>query len=856
MTLYLGLDIGGTKIAGGLVTAGGQVLVSRRVPTPLTGRGDLLAALIDLARLLLAEAPAPPAGIGIGTGGQVDSDRGVVVDASSLLPGWTGTDIRGAVQGAFGLPVFVDNDVNALAVGEARFGAAGGRATVVFLALGTGVGGALLLDGRVHHGAHWSGGEFGYVFLASDEEARRKTLEEWAAGPALVQTWRESTGSDVPMTAEELAADAIRVPDGPAAQAIRRTGEALGFGLAGLANALDPDLIVIGGGLAAVGDPLLEPARRILRQYGVPGAAQCSVVPAALGTNASLIGAACLAMGGVPPAPNNGGVRKEPGRAEEGRPWGAAPTGPVPGLIRTPPLLGAGGTLALVPLDERPVNTRYPQMLGAIGGAEVLLPPAEMRGFLRVPADTDAVAAWLRGAAPYADAAIVSCEFLGFGNLINARISQDNAADVLARLRLLAELNPTCPVHAFSLITRVANSDDAVEEPEYWALWGTKFSRYARLTHQAETGALTEADADELAQLESLLPADLKADWLTRRLRNHAVTLGLLEMTARGQITALRLTSDDTSPYGFPSRERDWLAGWPRLVGPTLGDRLMMHPGADEVGSALLSHLLMSRRENPPRVWIVYSHPDDAILVAPYEDRPVRETVEGQIDACGCTLADSREDCDFVLGVATPSPRRTDYRPEYLAEDRQDRTDAYQAFLAELGQWQASGQAVALADVSYPNGSDPLLMELLLAQNFPLAPGRLAAYGAWNTAGNTLGVVVAQAACAGLIGDNPERARAQCVFLAHRFLEDWGYQTVTRRLARAEAERLWGRREPDPDSLDEQAVLCAFIGERLAERLGELQQRGIGDGLTLGDVRLPWRRTFEVDFDLTGGTSG
>ena len=842
MTLYLGLDIGGTKIAGGLVTENGQVLLSRRVPTPLTGRDDLLAAIIDLARLLLAEAPAPPAGIGIGTGGQVDSDRGVVVSASELLPGWTGTDIRGAVQEAFGLPVFVDNDVNALAVGEARFGAARGRAAVVFLALGTGVGGALLLDGRVHHGSHWGGGEFGYVFLASDEETRRKTLEEWAAGPGLVQTWREMTGSDAPVMAEDLAAEAVRDPNGPAARAIRRTGEALGFGLAGLANALDPDLIVIGGGLVSVGDPLLEPARRILRQYGVPGPAQCPVVPAALGSDASLIGAACLAMAGVPPAPSSGGVG-------EGMANGTTVS------CLTPPELGAGGTLtvALVPLDERPVNTRYPQMLGAIGGVRVLLPPPEMRGFLRVPADTDSVAAWLRETAHHADDAIVSCEFLGFGNLINARISQDSAADVLARLRLLADLNPTCPVHAFSLITRVANSDDAVEEPEYWALWGTKFSRYARLTHQAEAGTLPQEGTDELARLNNVLPAELKADWLTRRLRNHAVTLGLLDMTARGQITALRLTSDDTSPYGFPSRERDWLAGWPRLVGPTLSERLMMHPGADEVGSALLSHLLMSRREKPPRVWIVYSHPSDNVLVAPYEDRPVRETVEGQIAACGCALADAPEDCDFVLGVATPSPRRTDHRPEYLAEDRRERTDAYQAFLVDLGQWQATGRPVALADVAYPNGSDPLLMELLLAQDCPLAPGRLAAYGAWNTAGNTLGVVVAQAACAGMIGDDPERVQAQRVFLAHRFLEDWGYQTLTRRLARAEAERLWGRREPSPDRSDEQVALCAFIAERLTERLGELQRSGVGAGLTLtpGSVRLPWRRTFEVDFELT-----
>jgi len=507
-------------------------------------------------------------------------------------------------------------------------------------------------------------------------------------------------------------------------------------------------------------------------------------------------------------------------------------------------------TIALVPLDERPVNTRYPQMLGAIGGANVLLPPPEIRGAGRVPADVNAVAAWLQGVAATADAAIVSCDYLGFGNLINARISQDSAARALARLGLLADLNPACPVHAFSLLTRVSNADDAVEEPEYWAQWGTRFSRFARLTHQAERGELE--DAEELARLDAALPPDLKADWLTRRLRNHTVNLGLLDMAARGQITSLRLTSDDTSPLGFPSRERDWLRGWPRLIGPALADRVLMHPGADEVGSALLSHLLMERAGRTPRVGIVYSHSGDDALVAPYEDRPVRETVEGQIRACGCSVADPSDDCDFLLGVATPSPRRTDYRPEYGAEDRQERTPAYRAFLAKLTGWQARGVPIALADVAYPNGSDPLLTDLLLAPDSPLAPGRLAAYGAWNTAGNTLGVVVAQAACALLIGDEPDRAQAQRVFLAHRFLEDWGYQTVTRREARAEAERLWGRRDPAPADPAQQSALCAFIADRLTARLSDLQMRGIGAGLRLApnSTRLPWRRTFEVDFRL------
>ena len=194
------------------------------------------------------------------------------------------------------MPCCVDNDVNALAVGEARFGAGKNVATVAYLALGTGVGGALLLDGRLHHGAHWTGAEFGHLLLTIGANMPRRTLEAFASGPGLVQTYREMSGFDGEITGEAIAAEAQRSPQSLAAQAVTRTGEYLGWGLVSLANILDPDLFVVGGGLAALGDLLLIPARRILSLHALPGPARCPVVPAALGPDASLVGAAALAM--------------------------------------------------------------------------------------------------------------------------------------------------------------------------------------------------------------------------------------------------------------------------------------------------------------------------------------------------------------------------------------------------------------------------------------------------------------------------------------------------------------------------------------------------------------------------------
>lgn len=299
MTLYLAIDIGGTKIAAGLVTPEGRVIGPTRVPTPLTGGTLILDAALGLAREMLAGQSVMA--IGIGTGGQVDAARGVVVSATDLLPGWAGTDVAGAFRQAFGLPCAVDNDVNALAVGEARLGAGRGKSSVLFLALGTGVGGAWVRDGLVHHGATWTGGEFGHLYLTASAEAPRPTLEDWASGPGLARTYLEMTGHAA--TGEEIARLAALDPEGGAARAITRTGEVLGFGLASLANAMDPELIVVGGGLASLGEGLLGPARAVLARCGLPGPARCPVVVAELGAEASLVGAACLAMPVSKPAP-------------------------------------------------------------------------------------------------------------------------------------------------------------------------------------------------------------------------------------------------------------------------------------------------------------------------------------------------------------------------------------------------------------------------------------------------------------------------------------------------------------------------------------------------------------------------
>jgi glucokinase len=264
----------------------------------------VLARALDLARTLREQArakdlPAPSA-VGIGAGGQIDPDAGVVVAATDVLPGWAGTPLRAAFEDALSLPCAVDNDVNALASGETRFGAGRGLRNLVFLALGTGVGGALLVDGKLVHGARGAGGELGHLVLVPDGHpctcGGRGCLEQYASGPALLRHFRALGGEANLPHGAPLAALARQDPHGPAARAVTLTGDLLGLGLVSLANVFGPDRFIVGGGLAALGDLLLDPARQVLRQRALPGVRDAPVVAAALGPDASVIGAATLAM--------------------------------------------------------------------------------------------------------------------------------------------------------------------------------------------------------------------------------------------------------------------------------------------------------------------------------------------------------------------------------------------------------------------------------------------------------------------------------------------------------------------------------------------------------------------------------
>jgi hypothetical protein len=494
--------------------------------------------------------------------------------------------------------------------------------------------------------------------------------------------------------------------------------------------------------------------------------------------------------------------------------------------------------IGLIPLDERPVNTRYPAMIAEIAGVELLLPPPELLSCYRQPAPCDALGGWLRDHASGLDALIVSCEMLGYGGLIASRITSEATATIIERLdllRVLKQQHPDLMILGFNLITRVSNANDAIEEPDYWAEYGQRMYRLSQLLDQAGQRLPV---AEDLATLRATLPAAQIQDFLRRRARNHTVNLEVLQLVADGTLDLLVLSSDDTSPYGLPSREKRWLAEWAERL--ELGDRLLMYPGADEVGCALLARAINRWAGWTPHFQVCYAIAEGAELVAPYEDGPVRVTVERQVQAVGGTI---REDnADLLLAINPPVPRRSEWHPAYAAQEQAERLPRLRDFVLMIRSALERGQPVIVADVAYPNGADPALLELL-KEHLDLT--KLAAYGAWNTAGNTIGTALAQG-CAVRLAYTAARRQAQQRFLLHRLLEDWGYQQSVRAATRDWLEQTSGRREPTNESESATIAEIACQLQPLIERLPGFD----GGRYQVANLRLPWRRTFEIDFDL------
>ena len=311
--LSIGVDIGGTKVLGGVVDSQGKILQSSRRDTPKEG-GEALTQTIAEVILELHQAH-PVEAVGISAAGFVSSDRKTML-ATPNISGWNGIDLQAALGALTGLRVIIENDANSAAWGEARFGAGQGEDHMVMVTVGTGIGGGFVINGDLYSGAFGVGAEFGHFRVVPDGHlcgcGVRGCFEQYASGNALLRHTKEAISASPDMAFNLLArgdgsvagltgkhiTEAAREGDQVALAGFNTTGHWLGAGIASLCAILDPACVVIGGGVIDAGEILLAPTRTSLERH-MPFFGKHPmprIVAAGLGNDAGLVGVADLAL--------------------------------------------------------------------------------------------------------------------------------------------------------------------------------------------------------------------------------------------------------------------------------------------------------------------------------------------------------------------------------------------------------------------------------------------------------------------------------------------------------------------------------------------------------------------------------
>ncbi|WZY01755.1 ROK family glucokinase [Bacillus sp. FSL W7-1360] len=303
--VFVGIDIGGTTVKLSLMTTAGEMKKKWEIPTNLTHHGRYIVSEIaesvqaELTNLVLR-------GVGVGAPAFIEMETGVVTQAVNL--GWRDYPLKEAFTKALNVPVFVDNDANLAALGEMWRGAGDGSNEVLFVTLGTGVGGGIITRGQILHGVHGLGGEIGHITVMPDNGApcncgKRGCLEtvSSATGMARLATEQLAAGKNSMLEKETVTTrhifEAVEAGDALALNVVEQSTYYLGLALANLANSLNPEKIVIGGGVSKAGEQLLGPLRKVFSQYAIPQVATHTEIKlATLGNDAGMYGAVWLAQ--------------------------------------------------------------------------------------------------------------------------------------------------------------------------------------------------------------------------------------------------------------------------------------------------------------------------------------------------------------------------------------------------------------------------------------------------------------------------------------------------------------------------------------------------------------------------------
>ncbi len=423
-------------------------------------------------------------------------------------------------------------------------------------------------------------------------------------------------------------------------------------------------------------------------------------------------------------------------------------------------------TVMLIPLDSRPPCTDYVKSIAGMAGMNVIMPPREILDDYRKPGDIAAIRSWALQNIAQTDSVILSMDMLIHGGLLASRQATDTEYETEASLQLVLELHarkPDAKIYAFSIIPRLFIADNPTTEKykQSMAEWSTLQDTVALFENPVDIG--------KLQKLENQIPFQIRERYRKLYSNNSELNRRLIELTRNGTLTALVVGQDDSTPFGLGNLERRRIEN-ETAKDPLLQKKVFVTRGTDEVALTLLGQISKGTESPRQKVYVHYTENRAADTIMPYMPGPMLRTVAEKIDLAAIEQVSSPESADFILVVHAGDAKS------------QSGNLAKQATLVKS--WLNEGFAVAVIDLAKDFRADQTLLPYLRQNNTPVY--NLLAYAGWNTASNSTGTAITQAALVlrGRKTTDPEsvitRESSRVAFIASRLLDDWYYQKVYR----------------------------------------------------------------------------
>lgn len=488
-------------------------------------------------------------------------------------------------------------------------------------------------------------------------------------------------------------------------------------------------------------------------------------------------------------------------------------------------------TLLYVPMDNRPVCLEYTVQSMRAAGWDVQTPPAEYIAGAQTSGQPEKLFEWLEQNAKESVAVVASSDALLYGGLVASRTHELPLETVEARAERLVQLKKAHggqKVYIFTTIMRSPKASSAPVEPEYYAKWGPQIFRLGALEDKLELKEIRRKEVRELADLRAAIPQEVQEDLYARRADNIRATELLLHGVESGDFDYMLIGRDDTATYSQAHREA---RNMDILVRELPRERIRFFAGADQLGLVLLSRAANRLQYELPLVHVTYAAGKGGATIPSYEDDTVAESAKQHIYAAGAFPVRGRKNVDLVLAVNTPRDGVTLEASDAANNAHVDKQT--ESFTKKVQRLLAHGHSVALADVKYGNGADNALVKSLFEKNIA---HKLAAYGGWNTAGNSLGFALAQ----GLLSAGYSEAD-RVSLLDVRYLDDWAYQANARMTTYRQL--IWPKYWLSSGLNDEQRSVAEDF---IAKEITQVAEPYLGTAAEGYRFTLPWSRMFEV----------